>query len=241
MTRPPFVTNLPGMPGVYLMRDARADIIYIGKARNLKKRVASYFNPHRLEKEPTAKTTTLVSEIRHIDYVPTASEREALVLERKLIADYQPVFNVMWKDDKSYPYIALTAGEDFPRIFLTRNRKRDGTVYFGPYPSVSGVRSLLKWVWRKRLFPLRPCHYSISEGNPLPYSQVRHCLYLHTGQCPAPCIGNISRKDYRPMAEQARLFFKGRKEKLIQAWTQDMKKLSKKMRYEEAAQIRDHL
>jgi len=234
--------RLPHSPGVYLMRDNTGAIIYIGKALDLKKRVSSYF----LNKQPKpgafeAKTSALVATVRHVDYVPTASEREALVLERKLISQHQPVFNVMWKDDKSYPYVALTMGEDFPRLFLTRKKKRDGTLYFGPYPSVSRVRHLLHWAWRKKLFPLRPCNFDFSETNPIAYEKVRSCLYLHTGECPAPCVGKISSKKYKRIAERARLFFSGAHQKLEAQWEKEMAKASKQLRYEDALEIRDRI
>jgi excinuclease ABC subunit C len=158
--------KLPHSPGVYLMRDNAAAIIYIGKAKNLKKRVASYFLSSKL-RDP--KFEIFITSIRHVDYVVTASERDALVLERRLINRYKPAFNVMWKDDKSYPYLTLTLQEDFPRLFLTRIKKNDGALYFGPYPSVSRVRQLLKWSWRKKLFALRPCDLKIEEGKPWAY------------------------------------------------------------------------
>lgn len=233
-----FIPNLPNAPGVYLMRDSASQIIYIGKALNLKKRVSSYFLS---SKNRDAKTSALVAVIRHIDYVPTASEREALVVERRLINQYQPMFNVMWKDDKSYPYVVLTAKDDFPRVFLTRHKKRDGSLYFGPYPNVSQVRNLLHWAWRKKLFPLRPCKFDIHEGHPLPYKKVKSCLYLHTGQCPAPCLGKISKPAYKRIVERARWFFAGEKEKLISQWESEMKKLSRAKRYEEAGAVRDRI
>lgn len=230
--------NLPHAPGVYLMRDATGLIIYIGKARDLKKRVASYFIATSTK---GAKTVALVSVIRHIDYVPTASEREALVLERRLINQYKPTFNVMWKDDKTYPYIALTLAEDYPRLFLTRQKKRDGAIYFGPYPNVSQVRHLLHWAWRKRLFPLRPCRFDIKENDPLPYTKVKSCLYLHTGQCPAPCLGKISKAEYGGIVERARWFFGGQKQRIITQWALEMKRLSREQKYEEAASVRDRI
>jgi excinuclease ABC subunit C len=219
------------------MRDVTGAIIYIGKARDLKKRVSSYF----LKNKKEARTVALVACIRHVDYVATASEREALVVERRLINQIKPMFNVMWKDDKSYPYIALTLQEDFPRVILTRQKKRDGSAYFGPYPNVSQVRSLLKWAWRKKLFPLRPCRLDIKEGQPYPYAKVKSCLYLHTGQCPAPCIGKISAKDYGVIADRARWFFGGQKEKLIDQWEKEMKRFSRAQEYEAAAGVRDRI
>ncbi len=220
------------------MRDSTGQIIYIGKARNLKKRVSNYFIDLKIR---DAKTVALVAVIRHIDYVPTASEREALVLERRLINQYKPTFNVMWKDDKSYPYIVLTVGEDYPRLFLTRHKKRDGSLYFGPYPNVTQVRSLLHWAWRKQLFPLRPCKFDIKEGQPLPYNKVKSCLYLHTGQCTAPCLAKISSEDYGKIVDRARWFFGGQKKKLIEQWKREMKNFSRSEQYEQAAGVRDRI
>ncbi len=238
--------NLPHSPGVYLMRDNTGLIIYIGKARDLKKRVSSYFMKRadgtaRETYSDTAKVQALLTVIRHIDYVPTLSEREALVLERRLIARHKPDFNVMWKDDKTYPWVALTMGEDFPRLFLTRIKKRDGTQYFGPYPSVTGVRQLLKWAWRKKLFPLRPCRLEIKEGSPYPYEKVKSCLYLHTGECPAPCLGKISSASYKKIADRAQWFFEGKKEKLLGQWEKEMARRSKNLEFEEAAQLRNRI
>lgn len=235
--------KLPSSPGVYLMRDVAGKIIYIGKAKNLKKRVASYFStaPSR-EDQRSGKIIALVEAIRHVDYVPTASEREALVVERRLINRYQPDFNTMWKDDKSYPSVALTLGEDYPRLFLTRQRKWGRkTRYFGPYPSVVRVRQLLHWAWRKKLFPLRPCRLELSEKHPLPYEKVRWCLYLHTGECTAPCMGKISKKNYSKIVKRAEWFFGGNKEKLIAQWEREMKRHSRKMEFEKAADVRDRL
>jgi excinuclease ABC subunit C len=148
----------------------------------------------------------------------------------------------MWRDDKSYPYIALTMGEDFPRLYLTREKKkRDGTLYFGPYPSVSRVRRLLRWVWRKKLFPIRPCRYSFDEKNLLSYEKVKTCLYLHTGQCPAPCVGRINKTDYRKIAERARWFFEGNQERMIKEWEAEMAEYSHENKFEEAAAARDRI
>ncbi len=232
------VPHLPHLPGVYLMRNTAAQIIYIGKARDLKKRVASYFQkPEHLP----GKTQTLMSDVRHVDYVVCESERDALVLERRLISRHQPLYNVMWKDDKSYPFVALTMGEDFPRLFLTRTKKKDGTRYFGPYPTVSGVKSLLKWLWRKKFFPLRPCHYEFDEKNLPPLKLVRSCLYLHTGECPAPCVGKISSRQYKKIAQRAQWFFEGKQDKFLRELEQQMQEKSKRLEFEKAAVLRDHI
>ncbi|MFN0118668.1 MAG: excinuclease ABC subunit UvrC [Elusimicrobiota bacterium] len=236
-----FYSKLPHCPGVYLMRDITSQIIYIGKAIDLKKRVSSYFRQRTAVDSYGSKIETLVAQIRHIDYVPTASEREALVLERKLISDYKPIYNAMWKDDKSYPYVMITLKEDFPRLLLTRKKKRDGSLYFGPYPNVSSVRHLLKWAWRKKLFPLRPCKFEINEGSPLPYKKVKTCLYLHTQECSAPCLAKITKSNYQKIVAQAKWFFQGKKEKLLAEWSSEMSEASSKMEYEKAAELRDRI
>lgn len=235
---------LPHSPGVYLMRDVAGRIIYIGKAIDLKKRVASYFLKSKsVDPGLTGKIHALMDTLRHIDYITTKGEREALVLERKLINRYQPAFNTMWKDDKSYPYVEITTSEDFPRIHLIRIKiKVRGNRYFGPYPSVGKLRHLLKWAWRKKLFPLRPCKFDIRDKNPLPYEKVKTCIYLHTKECTAPCLGLISSKKYKEsIAKKAVWFFERKQEKLIHAWEKEMRRQSKKMEYEQAAQTRDRI
>jgi excinuclease ABC subunit C len=218
------------------MRDATARILYIGKAVDLRKRVSNYF---RADVEP--KIRALMAGVRHIDYVVAASERESLVVERKLIGRHKPEFNVMWRDDKSYPFVKISLQEDFPRLTLTRKRKRDGAVYYGPYPQVHTVKRLLHWLWRKRLFPLRPCRYEFSEGHLLPYEKVKHCLYLHTGQCPAPCVGKIGKKEYHAIAERAALFFEGKHGDLREEWDAERKAAAESLDFERAAQLRDNL
>ena len=141
------------------MRDNQGKIIYIGKANDLRKRVASYFQKPDL----SPKTLILISVVQQIDYVPTASERDTLLLEQKLIRRFQPVYNTMWKDDKSYPYVKLTWNEDYPRLHLTRQKKSDGGKYFGPYPNVSVVKKLLRMLWRKKIMPLRLCKFPFQQ------------------------------------------------------------------------------
>jgi excinuclease ABC subunit C len=232
------LTALPHSPGVYLMRDRSGIILYVGKARDLAKRVGSYFT-HR--SDHTAKIAALVASIHHIDYLPTESEREALILEQGLIRRLQPHFNAMWKDDKSYPFLKLTWGEDFPRLFLTRKVARDGSKYFGPYPNVTPVRRLLRYLWKKQMFPLRPCHYQFSEKEPLPFAKAKQCLYYHTKECPAPCVGRISKTDYRQIAKDAGLFFRGNYKPLVATWQKEMKEASAAQHYERAGQLRDNL
>ncbi|MBI3549553.1 MAG: excinuclease ABC subunit UvrC [Elusimicrobia bacterium] len=235
------LSHLPHACGVYIMRDAGMQVIYVGKAIDLAKRVSQYFVPARQDR----KTALLAPLVRKIDYVACASERDSLLLERKLIRRLRPVFNTMWRDDKSYPYLKITLGEDFPRIGMTRQRVRDGGVYFGPYPKVSMVKGLLKRLWNKRLFPMRPCTWTFSVERPLAERKIKACLYYHTKQCPAPCAGpaagRISKDDYRRIAENAVLFFKGRYKELAREWAAEMKEASASMEFERAAQLRDNL
>ncbi len=232
----PLLTTLPHQPGVYLMRDTAGGILYIGKAIDLRKRVANYFRP---DVEP--KIRALMADVRHIDYIAAAGERDALVMEQRLIKRHQPLFNVMWKDGKSYPFVKLTLNEDFPRLRLTRLKRRDGGLYFGPYPNVRAVRHLLDWVWRNRLFPLRPCDLDITVGKVYAYEKVKWCLSLHTGECPAPCLGRISKETYGRIVERTRLFFDGKNAELLAVWREEMKEAADRMDFERAAQLRDSL
>jgi excinuclease ABC subunit C len=225
--------HIPHACGVYIMRDAASSVLYIGKAKDLAKRVAQYFNPRR----PDLKNQVLAPLVRSIDYVPCASEREALLWERRLIRRHQPFFNSMWKDDKSYPSIALTLSEDFPRLRVVRSRRRDGTLYFGPYPKVSPIRSLLRSLWKGRLFPLRPCDWTF----PVDDKKIRSCLYYHTGECPAPCAGKITKEGYRRIAEDAALFLQGRSRQLRQRLEREMRAASRRLEFERAARLRDNL
>lgn len=232
------LTSIPHVPGVYLMRDRTGQILYVGKARDLAKRVASYF----MERvEHSAKIAALVTSIHHVDYVPAKSERDALIIERHLIHRLQPYFNSMWKDDKTYPHVKLTWREDFPRIFMTRQIVRDGSKYFGPYPNVTALRRLLRYLWKQHMFPLRPCHYEFSESHPLPIEKAKQCLYYHTKECPAPCVGRINRQDYREIAQGAEHFFKGDFRPLIETWKQELREASKAQDYEQAAILRDNV
>jgi excinuclease ABC subunit C len=219
------------------MRDAAGSILYIGKANDLAKRVAHYFNRGK----PGVKNTLLTPLVRNIDYIVCASERESLLLERRLIHKHQPFFNVMWKDDKSYPYVKLTMGEDFPRILMTRRKVDDGGLYFGPYPKVAQIRGLLRYLWRQRFFALRPCRWDFGVEKPLDRKKVRACLYFHTGECPAPCAAKISREEYRKIAENAALFFRGRYASLRGRFEREMAQASSRMEYERSAQLRDNI
>jgi len=229
--------HIPHSTGVYIMRDGGGEILYIGKAIDLAKRVAQYFNPNKDD----IKNQALAPLIRRIDYVLCQSEREALLLERRLIHENQPFFNAMWKDGKTYPYLKLSLGEDFPRLFTTRRKIRDGGLYFGPYPKVTPIRSLLRYLWKQKMFPLRPCAFDFSEKKPLDPRKIKACLYYHTKECPAPCAGRISKDDYRAIAAKAGLFFRGRYGDLRGVLEREMKAASAELEYEKAAQLRDNM
>jgi len=227
--------SVPHGPGVYLMRNSAGSILYIGKAIDLRKRVANYFSA---DVEP--KTRALMADVEHIDTIAAAGEREALVMEQRLIHRHQPLYNVMWKDGKSYPWVKLSK-EDFPRLSLTREKKRDGAEYFGPYPNTTSVRSLLRSLWMRGMTRLRPCDYEFSTTKPLDRKVINACLYFHTRQCPAPCAGRISKEDYGRLAEEARLYFRGKNADLRKAWEKDMKAAAAALDFERAAKTRDAL
>ncbi len=229
--------HLPRACGVYLMRDGAGEVLYVGKALDLARRVAHYFSPRAKD----LKTRLLAPLVRRIDYIACASEREALVWERRLIGRHQPFFNAMWKDDKSYPWVRLSLNEDYPRLSVVRKKRRDGARYFGPYPKVSPVRSLLRSLWKRRLVPLRPCDWEFSRAKPLSPERVNSCLYFHTGECPAPCAGKVSYEGYRAVADDAALFFEGRYAKLKGSMGRAMRKASARLDYEEAARLRDNV
>lgn len=226
--------RLPTAPGVYLMRDVAGRIIYIGKANNLRQRVASYFRP-----DPSFKTVGISAALRHIDYVLCASEREALIVERQLINRYKPYYNAMWKDDKSYPYLKLTLGEDFPRIMLTRRKVDDGGQYFGPFPQVRTIKKLLFWL--QKLFKLRPCKLVFDADHLPPLAKVKSCLYFHTCRCAGPCRGAVTRDAYRRPLRFIRLFLQRDYARLVTGWEREMREASRGMQYEYAAELRDRI
>jgi len=232
------LSHLPDGPGVYVMRDAAGTVLYVGKAKSLRKRVAQYFGGNPADKR--RKIPNLVALIRRIDYVASASEREALLVERQLIHKLQPFFNEMWKDSKSYPYLKITR-EDFPRLVYTRRRERDGARYFGPYPKAEPLKKLLAHLWRIRFLNLRRCRWDFSLAKPLDEKKIKACLYFHTGQCTAPCAGRISKAAYGALASRLADFLAGDFEKLRGRFSAGMAKASAALSYEEAAMYRDFL
>lgn len=240
MMEPRDIASLPHSPGVYIMRDAGGAIIYIGKAIDLAKRVSQYFQKLR-SGTGEWKLPGLMATMRRIDYLPCESERDALVLEERLIKEHQPFFNKMLKDGKAYPYVRLSMNEDFPRLTITREKKRDGARYFGPYPQAGQLKGLLRHLWSAKVIALRPCRWNFSVKKPLPERKINSCVYFHTGQCPAPCAGKISADDYRAMADRAELFLSGRHGELAERFRAEMQSASAAMDYEKAARCRDFI
>jgi excinuclease ABC subunit C len=225
--------NLPDRPGVYLMKNARGDVLYVGKAQSLRSRVRSYWQ----KDSPSADhhlIRSVIDRVAEVEYTITDSISEALLLEGNLVKRYQPQFNVRLKDDKSYPYIKITLGDDFPRIERTRRLPQDGSRYFGPYASASSVDEAMNLV--RRLFPFRTCTIDIKDGV---RALQRPCLLYHIKRCQGPCIEAISKDAYRADIEQVELFLEGRQESLVKALRDDMARASERQQYEQAAGLRD--
>jgi len=217
------IKKLPGTPGVYMFLNGKGRIIYVGKARVLKKRVMSYF---RAGRAGDARLELLRGEIRDINFVRASSEAEALIYEAGLIKDHRPKYNIELKDDKSYPFLKLTMNEEYPRLFITRRRVNDGAVYYGPYTDVKLLKQAVSFM--KKVFPLRTCkkfHKTV-------------CLEYHIGQCLGPCEGKTSKQEYGKIVKQLKAFLEGRKEDLIDSLNGQMKRLSEKRKYEKALIIK---
>ena len=222
--------TLPTNPGVYLMKDERAEIIYVGKAINLRNRVRSYFHaPYGQD----AKVWRLVERIRNIEFIVTESELEALVLECNLIKKHKPHFNIRLKDDKRYPYIKITWQEPFPKVFVTRRMDSDGARYFGPFTAVWAVHETLDTL--RKIFPYLTCDRDITGRD------KRACLYYDIGLCLAPCIGASTRDDYRAMIDRLCLFLQGKSEEVTAAIRAKLDEAVAKLEFERAARYRDQL
>lgn len=240
----PRIDILPKQPGVYIMRDKEGTILYVGKAKNLSDRVKQYFQESNLYSRGW-KLPSLLPLIAKIDYVTCLSERDALVLEEKLIKKYQPFFNSMGKDGKSYPYLKLTMGEDFPRLQLVRSfeakHKTSKDLYYGPYPKSSIIKNLMRFLWKSKYAPLRPCKWNFSREKELDALKIKTCIYYHTGQCTAPCAGKISYADYRKIAQRMAEFLDGNFAALEEKLSAQMQKYSDNLEYEQAAVYRNFL
>ena len=224
--------KLPGQPGVYIMHDAKDAIIYVGKAISLKNRVRQYFQSSR---DKTAKIKQMVSKIARFEYIVTDSELEALVLECNLIKEHRPRYNTMLKDDKTYPYIKVTASEEYPRILFSRQMKKDKNKYFGPFTSAGAVKDTIELI--RKIYRIRAC----SRKLPQDMGKDRPCLYYHIHQCDAPCQGYISQADYQKSVKQAVGFLNGQYEPVMKYLEEKRRTASETMEFEKAIEYRDLL
>jgi len=224
------LSYLPDRPGVYIFKDKAGRVIYVGKALSLKNRVRSYFDSG-VERLP--KVSSILKRIDDLDYIVTDTEVEALILESNLIKEYRPRYNVLPKDDKSYPYLKVTLGEDYPRVYITRRLIKDGSRYFGPYTRVGAVHETLRLL--KRIFPFRSC----KRKNPGPRS--RPCLNYHIKRCLAPCCNLVNKEDYCFMIKEVCMFLEGKQDDLIKRLDERMKAAAEKLEFEKAAELRDQI
>ncbi|NPV73144.1 MAG: excinuclease ABC subunit UvrC [Pelotomaculum sp.] len=221
---------LPAGPGVYLYRDAAGRVIYVGKAASLRNRVRSYFLPGS---QHPPKIRSMIEKISDLEVIVTDTEVEALILEQNLIKEHRPRYNAYLKDDKSYPYIKVTLGEDFPRVMLTRRHVKDGSRYFGPYTRAGAVHETLSLL--RKIFPFRTCK---QKEPPL---RERPCLNYHIKRCSGPCCGLVDREKYRAVINEVILFLEGRQEDLIRNLAARMEEAAANLEFEKAARLRDQL
>ncbi|MBL7102569.1 MAG: excinuclease ABC subunit UvrC [Proteobacteria bacterium] len=222
--------TLPDGPGVYLFADSGGRVIYVGKAKSLRKRVLSYF---RHNGELSAKTRRLMKMARGLDFILTSTEQEAFILERNLIKKYMPRYNIILRDDKQYPCFCLDIREPFPRLGIVRRIRKDGALYFGPFSSANSVRSTKKVI--DRVFKLRKCKSKKLQ------KRIRPCLNFQMNHCLAPCTHEVPVREYREMTKQVRLFLEGHSRELIKRLKQDMGEASANLDFERAAEIRDQI
>jgi len=227
------LSTLPNDPGVYQFYDEAEKILYVGKAKNLKKRVSSYFTKNHAY----GKTRVMVKKIRHIRHIVVATESDALLLENNLIKKHQPRYNVLLRDDKTYPWICIK-NERFPRIFPTRKLIKDGSEYFGPYTSMKTVRTLLDLI--KSIYPLRTCNYDLSETK-VAAGKYKVCLEFHLGNCKGPCEGRQAATEYHFQIENIRQIIKGNFKASLSNLKHQMKQLAEEMEFEKAQRIKEKI
>jgi len=225
------LAHLPDTPGVYLWKGADGEVLYVGKAKRLKPRVRSYY---AADAGLSPKTLMLMQQVRDLETIVVPSEAHALILEYNLIKEHRPRYNIVLRDDKSYPYVKVTVQEPYPRVFVTRQVKDDGARYFGPYTDVGAMRRALNVV--KRIFTVRSCRYDMPSEMP-----ERACLDYYIKRCKGPCIGAQSQADYRAMIDEVVWFLDGRTDEVVRRVTARMNTASEAMQYERAAEMRDAL
>ncbi len=220
----------PAKPGVYLMRDASGEVLYVGKAAGLRSRISSYFAPSA---NLPRKIHNMVGKVVDYEYIVTESEQEALILECNLIKEHQPPYNARLKDDKSYPFIKIDVSEDFPQVYITRRVNKDGSRYFGPFASAGSVRRTLSLL--KKLFPYRSCTKAITGKD------ARPCLDFHIHRCVGPCIGAVDKREYAEVIDQVILFLEGKTNKVVGSIKKRMLDAADSLEFEKAAMLRDQL
>ena len=225
------VQNLPEKPGCYQYLDEQGTVIYVGKAKNLKRRVSSYF----IKENQTDKTRMLVSKISDLKYIVVETEWDAFLLENNLIKRYKPRYNILLKDDKTYPSICITR-EEYPRVFKTRKIIRNGSEYYGPFSHSGTLNGLLQIV--SQAYKIRTCRLPLSEDS-IKAGKFKECLEYHIKNCPAPCMGHISRSEYNEQIAEIREILKGRSQELTKSMMQEMKHLASEMRFEEAQVVKE--
>ncbi|MBQ2941605.1 MAG: excinuclease ABC subunit UvrC [Clostridia bacterium] len=223
--------NLPDKPGVYLMKNSEGKIIYVGKAKILKNRVRQYFHESA---NHTPKVSAMVRNIADFEFIITATEREAFVLECNLIKEYRPHYNILLKDDKTYPFIKIT-NEEYPKILFTRRTENDGAEYFGPYTSSYFCREMIELTHRIFKIPMCKKHF------PADFGKSRPCLYHSMGRCMGVCTGTVSSEEYKKAIKEASLFIKGKHKSLIDRLTEEMNEAAEKLHFERAASLRDKI
>lgn len=221
--------NLPELPGVYLFKDERGQILYVGKAASLRDRVRSYFQETGL----AARTRAMVNQARDLEFITTASAVEALILESNLIKKHRPRFNIRLRDDKHYPYLKVTLADQWPRVLIARTMRRDGARYFGPYTRAGAVHETLRLL--RRIFPYRTCSDQTLRHIPRP------CLNYHIKRCLGPCHGHVTQEEYRAMIDELCLFLEGRRSQVVKKLREKMEEAAEALEFERAAEYRDKL
>ena len=226
------VEKIPFKPGIYIMKDKDNNIIYVGKAKSLRKRVRQYFN----KTNKTVRIEKMVEQIRNIEYIVTENELEALVLECNYIKQFMPKYNVMLKDDKTYPYIKITIKDKYPSVYITRNKIEDGSKYFGPYTNVNALRETFTVL--REIFPLKRCKYNLKKKT---NAKVGPCLYYHIRRCLGPCINDIKREEYLEQINQIVLFLEGKTGDVKKHITDEIDRHIENLEFEKATVLRDRL
>ncbi|MEE8472144.1 MAG: excinuclease ABC subunit UvrC, partial [Dehalococcoidia bacterium] len=224
------IKALPARPGVYLLKDERGTVLYVGKASSLRQRVRSYFGP---PSGLSTKTQKLVARVADLDFLVTDSEQEALLLENNLIKSHRPRYNVHLKDDKSYPYLKIDLQDRWPRVFMTRRWEQDGARYFGPFASAKSVKHTLEVL--RKLFPFRHCTRNIDGAS------RRACIEYDIHRCLGPCVGRVTEKEYAGVIRQIELFLEGRDKTVVRELKRRMETAAERLEYEGAALLRDQI